>query len=231
MSPLCRTSSLTTEPNRASRQRGRVGLPSTMRVTFRRRAYVRTSAATSWPVTRHGLGAELLGQTERLDEAVPVRRRKLRLAGRLDGDDDPLGVQPGGHPAGGPNDPGRQGARADADEDALGHRPDSRHGVVAPIDLHLGVDACRGRPQRELPERDQVALAEEAAHRLARPARGRRPCPPADAGSGRRGEGRPARPRPPPRGSSPGPSRASATSVTCATTSFRLSRCWTFSVV
>ena len=41
---------------------------------------------------RHGLGAELLGQTERLNEAVPVRRGELGLARGLDGDDDPLGV-------------------------------------------------------------------------------------------------------------------------------------------
>ena len=117
---------------------------------------------------RGGLGAELLGQAEGLDEAVTVRLGEPGVAGRLDAHDHPLRPEPGRHPARGAHDPGGEGARADAHQDALGDRPRSRDGVVAAVDFHLGVHPGRGGPERQLPERDQVALAEEAADGLPR---------------------------------------------------------------
>jgi hypothetical protein len=39
--------------------------------------------------------------------------------------------------------------------------------VLAPVPLHLGVHSRRRRPQGELPQRDEVALPEESAHRFA----------------------------------------------------------------
>ena len=114
------------------------------------------------PGQRGGLGAELLGQAEGLDDAVLVRRRESGIRWRLNAHHDPLGPETGRHPPRGTDDPGGQRARADADQDPLGHRPDARNGVVAAVDLHLGVHPGRGRPERQLAEGDQVALAEEA---------------------------------------------------------------------
>ena len=115
----------------------------------------------------HGLRAELLRQAERLDDPVPVRGREARGGGRLDVHDDPLGPEADRHPPGGAHDARGEGTRADAHQDPLRDRPDARHGVLAPVPLHLGVDALRRRPQRELPQRDEIALPEEAAHGLA----------------------------------------------------------------
>src|SRR5215475_7027254 len=59
-------------------------------------------------------------------------------------------------------------ARADADEDALGHRPGLGDGVVAHVGLHLRVYAIGGTPQGELTQGDEIALAEEVVDRLPR---------------------------------------------------------------
>ena len=145
---------------------GAPACPRTMRVTLRRRAYARTSVGDVVPRQRDRLGAELLGQAEGLDDAVAVRVREAGGGRRLHVDDHPLGPQPGGHPPGCADDARGEGTRAHADQDALGHGPDARDGVVAAVDLHLGVHSRRGGPERQLPERDEIALAEEAAHRF-----------------------------------------------------------------
>ena len=108
------------------------------------------------------LRAELLGQAEGLDDAVPVRVREAGGGWRLHVDDHPLGPQSGGHPPSSPHDARGEGTRADADQDALGHGPHAGDGMVAAVHLHLGVHPRRGGPERQLPERDQVAFPEEA---------------------------------------------------------------------
>ena len=53
------------------------------------------------------------------------------------------------------------------DEQALPYRPRLPDGVVAHVVAHLRVHVLRGHPECELPQRDQVALAEEVVDRLA----------------------------------------------------------------
>ena len=58
-------------------------------------------------------------------------------------------------------------ARPDADQEPLGRRPGLADPLLGHVAAHLGVDPLGGAPQRELAQRDQVALAEEALDRAA----------------------------------------------------------------
>ena len=87
------------------------------------------------------------------------------MFGRLNVGDNPLGVQARRHPPCGAHEAIGKRVMADADQDALVGRPGLGDGVVAPVALHLRVDAVGGAAQRQLAQRDQVALAKEALDR------------------------------------------------------------------
>ena len=110
---------------------------------------------------RDGLGAELLGEPERLDDAVARGLGQADAGGRLDVGDDPLGAHARRQAPARAHELGGERARAHADEDALAHGPGPRDGVVAHVGLHLRVHALGGAPEGELAQGHQVALAEE----------------------------------------------------------------------
>ena len=112
------------------------------------------------------LRAELLGETQRLHDPLAVGLRQLRVRRRLHVGDDPLGSQARGEAPAGADEQAGLGTGADAHEHALGHRPGLGDGVIAHVGLHLRVHAVGRPPQGQLPERDQVALAEEVLDRL-----------------------------------------------------------------
>ncbi len=106
----------------------------------------------------HGLGAELLGQGEVLRERLLFGVGEGR---RLDSDGDPFGVQSGGHPPRRPHKLGGERTGTDADEEPLGGPPDAGDRLLFTVTAHLQVDAVGGRAQRQLAQRDEVALAEK----------------------------------------------------------------------
>ncbi len=110
----------------------------------------------------------------------------------------------------------------------LPHRADRLVGAVL---LHRALDQVRGAAQRQLAQRDEVALAEEVRRRALAPARAGRPCPPSGAPAAPRRAGRPAPPRRPSSKNVSGTVSHTLMPVMPPTTSFRLSRCCTLSVV
>ena len=157
---------------------------------------------------------------------------RSREARRLDEDGEPRRVAALGHaPRRAHERARRAGPPLDRDQDALGHRPQVRRGRARRMRLHLLVDVLGGLAQRELAERGQVAGLEVVPERALGLLRARRPCPRAGAGSAPRATGRSASPRRRGRGSRSGTVSRTRTPVICATTSFRLSRCWMLTVV
>src|SRR4051812_29347989 len=72
------------------------------------------------------------------------------------------------HTPRGPHEARRRGARADADENALRRRPNALNAVLRAVYTHLRVDALGRQPQRQLAQRDEVALAKEILDRARR---------------------------------------------------------------
>src|SRR5947208_426357 len=71
-------------------------------------------------------------------------------------------MKPHRHTLGGPEHLGRLGAWSHTDEKPLGARPGMSDRLVAPVVLHLPVNALRRVSQGKLPQRDEVPLAKEA---------------------------------------------------------------------
>ena len=161
----------------ASRQRGRAGLPTTMRVTLRSRAYARISSATLWPAQRDGPAAEPLGQLERAGQLLALRWR--RAAGRRA---SPRAPRPSRRAAAPPcaasrGPAGRPGARPDAHQQPLRRRPRSPGSPAPPCSrASARPPARRCGAARARGARSGFPCGRTARSR-ARPARGRRPCP------------------------------------------------------
>ena len=126
---------------------------------------VQDRVAGALPAERHRLGAQLLGQPQRLDELLALRLGQAHGFGRLDRHDDPFGAHGRGHAPRRAHQPRAERARADADQQPLVGGPGLGDRVVLAIVLHLRVDAVGGAAQRQLAQRDQVALAKEVLHR------------------------------------------------------------------
>ena len=229
--PLPRTISSRREPRSRSRQRACRGFPTTMRLTLRSRAKAMRASDTLVPERVTVGGAQVLGELERAREGQPLRGGQRPLGRALDVGHDPLGLEPGRHAPGRPHQAIALGVGPHADQDALRHRPGRLDLVVAPVVLHVGVHVLGGAAQGQLAQGQEVAAAEEAAHRLGRPlrqvdlafVRGAR-----SRSSGGRSTNSTS--------SAPSSTRSgtvsrTATPVTRFTRSFRLSRCWTFRVV
>jgi hypothetical protein len=97
--------------------------------------------------------------------ALPARVGQPLQPRRLDVHGDPVGLQARGEPRGGAHQRRRLRPRPDAHEQPLARLPDALDRAIGTVLAHLRVDAVGRAPQRELAQRDQVALAEEVAHR------------------------------------------------------------------
>ena len=155
------------EPTIHLRQPRRCGRPTRTRVMFWARAYSRTAVATSPPPT-----TTLLPPSDSARRSAPrVRSRSTSGSRNSAGVSTYSAVHSAWRPAArrraartrrAAKGPGRR-----SHQDPLRDRPGAGNAVLPPVLAHLGVDALRRRPQGELPQRDEVALPEEAAHRLA----------------------------------------------------------------
>ncbi len=111
------------------------------------------------------LRAELVGELDRAQDALALRRREALQGGRLDVDGGPLDTELGGEARGAPHEVVASGARTDAAQERRLGLPDPIDRLVGAIGLDVVLDAVRGAAQRELAQRHQVALAEEVARR------------------------------------------------------------------
>ena len=100
--------------------------------------------------------------------AVARLRRQALQSRRFDVGDDPLGVQRGREAPAGAYQALGQLARADAHQDTLARLPHIADSLVLAIVAHLLFDAVGGAAQRQLAQRDEIALAEEVLDRRPR---------------------------------------------------------------
>ena len=172
MSPLPCTSASTIEPSRISlpARPPRLAHDDLGDVAVARVG--QDGVAHRLPAERDRLGAELLGQPQRLDDAVARLGGQAELGGRLD---------VGGDPRRADADPPCAWPRAPAGPSGPGLTQTSSRSAVGQacsmacsrmIDAHLRVDALGGAAQRQLAQRNQVALAEEVLRRPPGPAAG-----------------------------------------------------------
>ena len=173
------------------------------------------------------------GQLEHAQDALARARRQALQRRRLDVDRMPGArrAAPPGAPRCAPASRARSSGPTQQQQ-RLARLPHRRPiaAVAAGSLQHLVVDAVGGAAQRQLAQRDQVALAEEVRAPRARPAAAGRPCLPSAAAAARRAAGRRSRPRRPRRTRGRAPSPSTRMPVMPLTTSFRLSRCCTFIV-
>jgi hypothetical protein len=109
----------------------------------------------------HDLGAQRLREPQGLREPAALGRAGERERRRLDAHGEPFGAQTGGDASRRADQSGAAGTRTHADQQALRRRPQGRYAVLAAIGLHVAVDALGHAPQRQLAQRQQVALAKE----------------------------------------------------------------------
>ena len=117
---------------------------------------------------RHRLRAERLGEPKQRDAPVALLVRQAQQLGRFDIHDDPAGVQRRRHALAGAHQALALLVGADRDQQPLAGRPGGANALALAVFAHRGVDAVRGGAQRQLAQRDEVALAEEILDRVAR---------------------------------------------------------------
>ena len=117
---------------------------------------------------RHRLRAERLGEPKQRDAPVALLVRQAQQLGRFDIHDDPVGVQRRRHALAGAHQALALLVGADRDQQPLAGRPGGADALALAVFAHRGVDAVRGGAQRQLAQRDEVALAEEILDRVAR---------------------------------------------------------------
>ena len=106
-----------------------------------------------------------MGELDRAQDALALRRGQPLQCGRLDVDGGPLDAELGGEARRAPHEVVAPGARTDAAQERCFGLPDAVDRLVRAIGLDVVLDAVRGAAQRELAQRHQVALAEEVARR------------------------------------------------------------------
>ena len=167
------------------------GLPTMILVMLRSRANRRISSLASSPdsVTT---SAPSCSASRRFCESARLGRFGSRArAARLDVHGEPARVQ-SAPPCGAP----RASSAPSRGSGSRRRGADRRSAQVCSMPwarryaLHLRVDALGRVAQRELAQRDQVALPEEVLDRALRPAPARTPCPRAGARAGRPAAGR-----------------------------------------
>ncbi|HEX3158086.1 MAG TPA: hypothetical protein VHQ45_06190 [Gemmatimonadaceae bacterium] len=85
----------------------------------------------------------------------------MLICRRLDEDGEPLCAESVRHALRGAHELRARGRRTDADEQPIAHGPALGRCVHAAVDFHLTIHAIGRAKQGELPERDEVPLAEE----------------------------------------------------------------------
>ena len=106
------------------------------------------------------LAAERFRQPHGVGQPVALLVGQLQAASRLDADRRPLRVQPVGQPLGVSHEAGRPRILADANQNALAHRPGSGDGVGLHVGEQLFVDPFCGAPQRQFAQRGQITRRE-----------------------------------------------------------------------
>ena len=168
IAPLRRTSALSSEPWIQSRHRERSGLPTTMRFTLCAWAYARISSATLWPLTVTARPPSCSANSSARSTSSRSRRAEALVPRGFHVQRHPLGVEPGRHPSGGPHQPNRGPARSDADQQPLRRRPGVPDAALRHVAAHLRVHPLGRAAERQLPQGDQVPLAEELLDRAGR---------------------------------------------------------------
>jgi len=97
---------------------------------------------------------------------LPIRLSDPAVRRGLDVQGDPLRPQPVRQALGGPDEVLSIGAGPETHQDPLGSGPGLAHGVVLAVALHLDVHAVGRATQRQLPQGDQIAWAEEVPEGL-----------------------------------------------------------------
>ena len=114
---------------------------------------------------RGGLGPELLGQSQALEDALTPSARQTLQGGSLDIERMPGDIVTRGETCGAANDTFAALAGTDAGEDGLTGLPHGRDRLIPPVLQHLPVDAVGGAPQGQLAQCDQIALAKKVLDR------------------------------------------------------------------
>ena len=170
-------------------QRARAARPTTTLRAVVRRARSRRSPPPGSPPERIAVrGAESCASFTARRMRSRSRARQPLQRRRLDVDRRPLDAELRGEARRAAHDVLAAGVRADAAQQRRLGLPHALDRLVGAIRLHVVLDAVGGAAQRELAQRDQVALAEEVAPPRARPAPAGRPCPPRGARAARRPE-------------------------------------------
>ncbi len=114
---------------------------------------------------RRGFGAQFGGQLQRVQRAFAARVGQPLQRGRFDIDGEPVGFETRGEPRRRAHQRGCLWPRTDAHEQTLARLPDTLDRTISAIFPHLRIDAIGGAAQRQLAQRNQIAFAEEVAHR------------------------------------------------------------------
>jgi hypothetical protein len=117
---------------------------------------------------RDRLRAQTLGETQVSHDGVAFRCRQALQLRRFDVRDDPLRVQRGREASPRADQALGQLAGADAYQDPLARLPHVADSLVLTVSAHLLFDALRRAAQRQLPQGDEIAFAEEILDRRPR---------------------------------------------------------------
>ena len=109
------------------------------------------------PGHAHDLGAQLLGEPQRLGKPRLLELRQKRMSFGLDVERDQLRIEALGGALGGPHGVGRVGTGIDAHDHPLAGPPGAGDGMLAHVAQHLLVDPLGGSAQGELAQGCQVA--------------------------------------------------------------------------
>ena len=113
-------------------------------------------------VERHRFGAERFGEAQDIDAPVALAFRQLEQLRRLDRHHEPLGVERIGKALADAHQLFGLAVRRDGDQESIARQPGSRGGRLARELQRRRIHPVGGAAQRELAQRQQVGLAEEA---------------------------------------------------------------------
>ena len=168
MPPLPRTSASSSEPREQLRQRGRAGLADDDAVDVVLARVRQDLLGDALPAQRDGAPAELLGELERPQDVLALRALSRWSRGVSTCTAIHSACSPRGHAPRRPDEPAGAGARADAHQQPLARRPGLADSLLGHVAAHLRVHPLGRAAERQLAQRDQVALPEEALDRAAR---------------------------------------------------------------
>ena len=180
---------LTVLPRSISSQRFFCGWPITICVTRCSLREGRQCLGDVAPIEGDDRRTEVFGEFERVLEGRLFLRRQIVC--RLDGDDDELRLQAPDESPCVPDQRLPDRPVVDADHDPLRRAPRFGDRVIVHVGFEFGIHARRDAPQGQLPQRGEVAGAEEVFQCLLRPLRRDRFRPSATAPARHRAAHRP----------------------------------------